>query len=125
MYSRLTRKQVRCRSVPATCRRTLRQHRTKDYAADLVRMECFRVRSPVAVMGGGAQSTAAKAGGASQPVLYVEFRKNGFPSIPARGGPQTKARRFADIMRKTSLILLGAVAGVAVTLIVRRCSQIR
>jgi len=80
---------------------------------------------PVAVMGDGAQSTAAKAGGASQPVLYVEFRKNGFPSIQARGGPQTKARRFADIMRKTSLILLGAVAGVAVTLIVRRCSQIR
>ena len=32
---------------------------------------------PVAVMGDGAQSTAAKAGGASQPVLYVEFRNGG------------------------------------------------
>jgi len=37
---------------------------------------------PVAVMGGGAQSTAAKAGGASQPVLYVEFRKDGVPVDP-------------------------------------------
>ena len=35
---------------------------------------------PVAVMGGGAQSAVAKAGGASQPVLYVEFRKDGIPS---------------------------------------------
>jgi septal ring factor EnvC (AmiA/AmiB activator) len=42
---------------------------------------------PVAVMGGGAQSAAAKAGGANQPVLYVEFRKTGFPSIQAHGGP--------------------------------------
>src|SRR5262245_37973892 len=33
----------------------------------------------VAVMGGGAQSAVAKAGGASQPVLYVEFRKDGVP----------------------------------------------
>jgi septal ring factor EnvC (AmiA/AmiB activator) len=32
---------------------------------------------PVAVMGGGAQSAVAKAGGASKPVLYVEFRKVG------------------------------------------------
>src|SRR5262249_21987367 len=32
---------------------------------------------PVAVMGGGAQSAVAKAGGASQPVLYVEFRHDG------------------------------------------------
>ena len=37
---------------------------------------------PVAVMGGGAQSTAAKAGGTSQPVLYVEFRKDGIPVDP-------------------------------------------
>src|SRR5215470_19829035 len=49
---------------------------------------------PVAVMGGGAQSAVAKAGGASQPVLYVEFRRTGFPSIQAVVGP--KARRFAD-----------------------------
>ena len=39
---------------------------------------------PVAVLGGGAQSAVAKAGGANQPVLYVEFRKDG---IPAHGGP--------------------------------------
>src|SRR6478672_924374 len=37
---------------------------------------------PVAVMGSGAQSTAAKAGGTSQPVLYVEFRKDGIPVDP-------------------------------------------
>ena len=37
---------------------------------------------PVAVMGSGAQSAAAIAGGASQPVLYVEFRKDGIPVDP-------------------------------------------
>jgi septal ring factor EnvC (AmiA/AmiB activator) len=37
---------------------------------------------PVAVMGGGAQSAAAIAGGATQPVLYVEFRKDGVPVDP-------------------------------------------
>ena len=37
---------------------------------------------PVAVMGGGAQSAVAKAGGESQPVLYVEFRKDGVPVDP-------------------------------------------
>ena len=37
---------------------------------------------PVAVMGGGAQSVVAKAGGANQPVLYVEFRKDGVPVDP-------------------------------------------
>jgi septal ring factor EnvC (AmiA/AmiB activator) len=36
---------------------------------------------PVAVMG-GAQSAAVKAGAASQPVLYVEFRKDGVPVDP-------------------------------------------
>src|SRR5260370_1378851 len=41
----------------------------------------------------------------------------GFPSIQADGGPQTKARSARMMMRKTSLILLGAAAGVAVTLI--------
>src|SRR5262252_4609812 len=33
-------------------------------------------------VGGGAQSAVAKAGGASQPVLYVEFRKDGVPVDP-------------------------------------------
>jgi murein hydrolase activator len=37
---------------------------------------------PVAVMGSGAQITAVKAGGTSQPVLYVEFRKDGIPVDP-------------------------------------------
>ena len=36
---------------------------------------------PVAVMG-GAQSAAVRAGAASQPVLYVEFRKDGVPVDP-------------------------------------------
>src|SRR4029450_598438 len=37
---------------------------------------------PVAVMGGEAQSTASRAGAVSQPVLYVEFRKDGVPVDP-------------------------------------------
>ena len=37
---------------------------------------------PVAVMGGGVQSVATIATGASQPVLYVEFRKDGTPVDP-------------------------------------------
>ena len=37
---------------------------------------------PVAVMGDGAQSAVAKAGGVNQPVLYVEFRKHGIPVDP-------------------------------------------
>ena len=38
---------------------------------------------PVAVMGGGPQSAAAIAVGSSQPVLYVEFRKDGTPVDPS------------------------------------------
>jgi septal ring factor EnvC (AmiA/AmiB activator) len=37
---------------------------------------------PVAVMGGGPQSAAAIAVGSSQPMLYVEFRKDGTPVDP-------------------------------------------
>ena len=37
---------------------------------------------PVAVMGDGARAAVDKAGGASQPVLYVEFRKDGVPVDP-------------------------------------------
>src|SRR5258708_30396634 len=73
---------------------------------------------PIAVMGGGAQSAVGKAGGASQPVLYVEFRKDG---IPVRSRPVVGCKRRPEssrmIMRKTSLILLGAAAGLALTLI--------
>jgi septal ring factor EnvC (AmiA/AmiB activator) len=38
---------------------------------------------PVAVMGGGSQVSAVVASGASQPVLYVEFRKDGTPIDPS------------------------------------------
>ena len=38
---------------------------------------------PVAVMGSGAQIAAAVAIGSSQPVLYVEFRKDGTPVDPS------------------------------------------
>jgi septal ring factor EnvC (AmiA/AmiB activator) len=37
---------------------------------------------PVAAMGGGAPSAGAQAGSTSQPVLYVEFRKDGVPVDP-------------------------------------------
>jgi septal ring factor EnvC (AmiA/AmiB activator) len=37
---------------------------------------------PAAVMGSGPQSAAAIALGSSQPVLYVEFRKDGTPVDP-------------------------------------------
>jgi septal ring factor EnvC (AmiA/AmiB activator) len=38
---------------------------------------------PVAVMGGGPQSAAAVATGSRQPVLYIEFRKDGTPVDPS------------------------------------------
>jgi murein hydrolase activator len=38
---------------------------------------------PVAVMGGGSQVAAILAAGSSQPVLYVEFRKDGTPVDPS------------------------------------------
>jgi murein hydrolase activator len=38
---------------------------------------------PVAVMGGGSQVSAAVATGSKQPVLYVEFRKDGAPIDPS------------------------------------------
>ena len=38
---------------------------------------------PVATMGGGSQVAATVASGGSQPVLYVEFRKDGTPVDPS------------------------------------------
>jgi len=38
---------------------------------------------PVAVMGAGSQTAALVAVGSSQPVLYVEFRKDGTPVDPS------------------------------------------
>jgi len=38
---------------------------------------------PVAMMGGGPQSAAAVAIGSSQPILYIEFRKDGAPVDPS------------------------------------------
>src|SRR5215831_10258456 len=43
--------------------------------------------------------------------------RTGFPSIQAHGGRKRRPEGSRMIMRKTSLILLGAAAGVAVTLI--------
>jgi septal ring factor EnvC (AmiA/AmiB activator) len=37
---------------------------------------------PVATMGGGSQMAATVAPGSSQPILYVEFRKDGTPVDP-------------------------------------------
>jgi hypothetical protein len=48
---------------------------------------------PVAVMGGGAQSAVAKAGGASQPILYLEFRKDGVPVDPAPWWPANEGQK--------------------------------
>lgn len=38
---------------------------------------------PVAIMGGGPQSAAAVATGSNQPILYIEFRKDGAPVDPS------------------------------------------
>ena len=38
---------------------------------------------PVAIMGGGPTSAAAVATGSSQPILYIEFRKDGSPVDPS------------------------------------------
>jgi septal ring factor EnvC (AmiA/AmiB activator) len=48
---------------------------------------------PVAVMGGGAQSAAVKAGRISQPVLYVEFRKDGVPVDPGPWWATTEGQK--------------------------------
>jgi carboxyl-terminal processing protease len=60
-------------------------------------------------------AAVAKAVGASQP---VEFRKDGIPVDPSpMVGRKRKPEGSRMMKRKTSLILLGAAAGVAVTLI--------
>jgi septal ring factor EnvC (AmiA/AmiB activator) len=48
---------------------------------------------PVAVMGGGAQSAAVRAGGISQPILYVEFRKDGVPVDPGPWWATTEGQK--------------------------------
>jgi murein hydrolase activator len=48
---------------------------------------------PVAVMGGGTQSTAVTAGGTTQPVLYVEFRKDGIPVDPGPWWAATEGQK--------------------------------
>src|SRR6266516_1699202 len=63
-------------------------------------------------------AAVAKVAGARQPVLYVEFRKDGIPVDPSpMVGRKRKPEGSRMMMRKTSLILLGAAAGVTVTLI--------
>jgi carboxyl-terminal processing protease len=65
------------------------------------------VVTTITVMGGGVPS-------ADDSVEF--FKRPEHPSIQVRGRPQMVARRFA-MMRKTSLILVGAAAGVAATLV--------
>ena len=48
---------------------------------------------PVAVMGGGVSSTGVLAGGSGQPVLYVEFRKDGVPVDPGPWWAVTEAQK--------------------------------
>jgi septal ring factor EnvC (AmiA/AmiB activator) len=48
---------------------------------------------PVAVMGGGVSSTGVFAGGSGQPVLYVEFRKDGVPVDPGPWWAATEAQK--------------------------------
>jgi septal ring factor EnvC (AmiA/AmiB activator) len=48
---------------------------------------------PVAVMGGGAPLAAVKAGTTSQPVLYVEFRKDGVPVDPGPWWATTEGQK--------------------------------
>jgi murein hydrolase activator len=48
---------------------------------------------PVAVMGGGGQVAAALAAGSGQPVLYVEFRKDGTPVDPSPWWATTKGEK--------------------------------
>src|SRR6516165_8575939 len=48
---------------------------------------------PVAVMGGGVSSTGVLAGGSGQPVLYVEFRKDGVPVDPGPWWAATEAQK--------------------------------
>ena len=51
--------------------------------------------------------------GASQPILYVEFRKDGARSIRGRGGPSLKSRRFVDDAQCQSHVSSRAVGGVS------------
>ena len=60
---------------------TNHRHNYGQLLMPLPAAEACLYASRVAVMG-GAQSAAAKACGASQPVLYVEFRKDGVPVDP-------------------------------------------
>jgi len=48
---------------------------------------------PVAVMGGGSQGAAAISTGSSQPVLYVEFRKDGTPVDPSPWWANTESEK--------------------------------
>src|SRR5262249_42095340 len=71
---------------------------------------------PVAVMGGRAQSAVAKAGRCKPTRTLRGSARTGFPSIQAPWwGRRPEGSQM--MMRKTSLILLGAAAGVPVPLI--------
>ncbi len=48
---------------------------------------------PVAVMGNGPQVASINVTGTTQPVLYIEFRKDGTPVDPAPGGATTESEK--------------------------------
>ena len=67
---------------------------------------------PVAAMGdGSARTAAAIAIGAAQPILYVEFRKDGAAIDPGPWWAKPECAKGSRIMRKISLLMLGAVLG--------------
>jgi carboxyl-terminal processing protease len=72
---------------------------------------------PVAAMDGGSQASPTGTSGPKQPVLYVEFRKDGAPIDPSPWWAKRR-RKGSRMMRKTSLLFLGALAGVLTTLLI-------
>ena len=73
---------------------------------------------PVAAMDGGSQASPTGTSGSKQPVLYVEFRKDGAPIDPSPWWATKRRRKGSRMMRKTSLLFLGALAGVLTTLLI-------
>ena len=73
---------------------------------------------PVGSMGDGTFRTAATiAVGAGQPVLYIEFRKDGTAVDPGPWWASAGTGKGTRIMRKISLLLAGAAIGASVSLV--------
>ena len=73
---------------------------------------------PAPVTGGGSQVSAVLATKPKQPVLYVEFRKDGTPIDPSPWWATNEGGKGSRMMRKTSLMFLGAIAGAGLALLV-------